>query len=85
MSNMQQNEPFIEGEEQKQLDFGPDIQIMRTKHELEKHWETNCEAFFFYCPDCDLPFKLSEEGHHCIDALNSEKINLEETLEMVKE
>eukprot|EP00353_Schmidingerella_taraikaensis_P017863 CAMPEP_0185612196 /NCGR_PEP_ID=MMETSP0436-20130131/20292_1 /TAXON_ID=626734 ORGANISM="Favella taraikaensis, Strain Fe Narragansett Bay" /NCGR_SAMPLE_ID=MMETSP0436 /ASSEMBLY_ACC=CAM_ASM_000390 /LENGTH=68 /DNA_ID=CAMNT_0028245419 /DNA_START=581 /DNA_END=787 /DNA_ORIENTATION=- len=53
--------------------------------QLQQHWETNCEAFFFYCPECSLPFKLSDEGHDCITALNNEKANLEETLEMVKE
>ena len=48
-------------------------EVMRTEQELIEHWETTCEAFFFYCPDCDLPFKLLGQGHDCIAALNNEK------------
>ena len=59
--------------------------VMRSIAKLDRHWEINCEAFFFYCPTCNLPFKLSDEGHDCIYALNLEKDSLEVTLEILKE
>ena len=33
-----------------------------TEDEVFKHWNYDCEAFFFYCPNCSTPFRNKEHN-----------------------
>ena len=54
-----------------------------TKKALEKHWETDCRAFFFFCPTCGIQFKRGT--HNCKQLLQEEKKTLQYELILLKD
>ena len=54
-----------------------------TEDEVFKHWNYDCEAFFFYCPNCSTPFRNKE--HNCVEDLKQEKEDVEVALHLIKD
>ena len=54
-----------------------------TETEVLEHWNVNCEAFFFYCPNCSTQFKNKE--HNCVKDLKLEKEDLQVALRLTED
>ena len=51
--------------------------------EVREHWSKNCEAFFFYCPNCSTQFKNKQ--HNCVKDLKEEKEDMQEAVRLTAE